>query len=413
VKLLEHVYGDAFWLLAVVTDPDSRRDDLAEQLASDEATFEDPLAEAERLIRRDEDDERKDFGQHVREVFKLADAYVPITRGEDVDGPVVRVFEGIFAKPFHTPTLEELTMSMAFAVSLRSAAMGRQVGAVLRPVTGGTYVVGTNEVPKPGGGQYWSGDHPDFRDFSLDDDPNPVFISRMLQELLVRMAEQGWLEPSKAKHNGDELLRLANEKGQDGKSLLAGTRAASVIEFTRCLHAEQAAIVNAARQGVRSQGATLYTTTFPCHECAKFIVGAGIVQVVYIEPYPKSMVRHLYRDLIDMRATLDDARDEAGLLGGKVAFSPYVGFAPKRYDMIFTAPDRREGTAPKRFVPAQAHPRGDAWSESAIVEKEGSAAIAISGLLIELYNPGARVGSVGEAATDAQEQSDADAGQSA
>jgi deoxycytidylate deaminase len=380
-------------LLAVVTDPDTRRDDLAEQLATAEAIFEDPIAEAERLIRRDEDDERKGHGQHVREVFKLADAYVPMTRGQDVDAPVLRVFEGIFAKPFHTPALEEVAMSLAFDVSLRSAAMGRQVGAVLRPVTGGTYVLGTNEVPKPGGGQYWTGDDPDFRDFSLDDDPNPIFISRMLQELLERMASRGWLEGGRSKLTGDELLRLANDKGQDGKSLLSGTRAASVIEFTRCLHAEQAAIVNAARQGVQTQGSTLYTTTFPCHECAKFIVGAGIVQVVYIEPYPKSMVRNLYRDLIDMRATLGGSRDDDGLLGGKVAFSPYVGFAPKRYDVIFTAPERREGTAPKRFIPAQAQPRGEAWSESGIGEREGYAAKAISGLLLELYNPGAKVGS--------------------
>jgi deoxycytidylate deaminase len=391
VKLLQHVYGDSFWLLAIVVDPDARGDDLAEQLARIEAMSEDPHAEAEGLMRRDEDDDRKAFGQHVRDVFEQADAYVPMDRGQDLDSAVVNIFEGIFQKPFHTPSLEEVAMCMAYQVSLRSAAMGRQVGAVLRPVTGGTYVVGTNEVPKPGGGQYWSGDEPDFRDFSLDDDPNPIFVSRMLQELFVRLAERGWLEESKTRRTGDELLRLANEKAADGKSLLGGTRAASVIEFTRCLHAEQAVIVNAARQGVTTQAATLYTTTFPCHECAKFIVGAGVVEVVYIEPYPKSLVWHLYRDLIDVRATRSDVRDETGLVGGKVAFRPYVGFAPKRYNLIFTAPQRREGTEPKRFVPRQAQPRGEAWSENAIIEKEASAAKAITGLLIELYNPGARL----------------------
>lgn len=402
-KLLEHIYGDAFWLVAVVTDPDVRRDNLAEQLANAEANFEDPRAEAEKLIRRDEDEESVSSGQHVRDVSEHADVYVPMARGHDIDDAIGRFFEGVFARPFHTPTADEEAMCLAFEASLRSASMGRQVGAVLKPVTGATYVVGTNEVPKPGGGQYWSGDVPDHRDFSLDDDPNPVFISRMLQELLHRMNERNWLAPSMKDRTSDELLRLANEQDAFGKTLLSGTRANAVIEFTRCLHAEQAAIANAARQGITTQGATLYTTTFPCHECAKFIVGAGVVLVIYIEPYPKSLVRQLYRDLIDMRATLNDPRDASGLLAGKVAFSPFVGFSPKRYDLIFTAPERRVGTSPKRFVPSQALPRGQAWIENAVVEKEASAAKAISGLLIELYTPAATA----EAETKTRDQSTA------
>ncbi|MEJ7655371.1 MAG: deaminase [Chloroflexia bacterium] len=46
------------------------------------------------------------------------------------------------------------------------------------------------------------------------------------------------------------------------------------------MHAEMSALLDAGRRGVPVQGATLYTTTFPCHNCARHIVGAGIDRVV-------------------------------------------------------------------------------------------------------------------------------------
>src|SRR5579871_385409 len=74
----------------------------------------------------------------------------------------------------------------------------------------------------------------------------------------------------------------------DHASVIGGAQLLNVIEYGRCVHAEMAAIVDAARRGVAIAGCTLYTTTFPCHECARHIVAASIRQVVYIDPYPKS-----------------------------------------------------------------------------------------------------------------------------
>jgi dCMP deaminase len=51
------------------------------------------------------------------------------------------------------------------------------------------------------------------------------------------------------------------------------------------LHAEANAITKVARSGNSSNGATLYTTASPCLECAKLIIQAGIVRVVYGEEY--------------------------------------------------------------------------------------------------------------------------------
>jgi dCMP deaminase len=51
------------------------------------------------------------------------------------------------------------------------------------------------------------------------------------------------------------------------------------------LHAEANAITKVARSYNSSTGATLYVTASPCIECAKLIIQAGIVRVVYGEPY--------------------------------------------------------------------------------------------------------------------------------
>jgi len=51
------------------------------------------------------------------------------------------------------------------------------------------------------------------------------------------------------------------------------------------LHAEANAITKVARSGNSSLGATLYVTTAPCLECAKLIIQAGIVRLVYKEDY--------------------------------------------------------------------------------------------------------------------------------
>ncbi|MFD2579396.1 deaminase [Novosphingobium colocasiae] len=55
------------------------------------------------------------------------------------------------------------------------------------------------------------------------------------------------------------------------------------MNFSRSVHAEMEAIVSVARIGKGSTvESTLYTTTFPCHNCARHIVAAGITRVVFL-----------------------------------------------------------------------------------------------------------------------------------
>lgn len=52
-----------------------------------------------------------------------------------------------------------------------------------------------------------------------------------------------------------------------------------------CSHAEENSIVQAAYHGISVKGSTLYTTYSPCLSCAKMIINAGIVEVVYHQHY--------------------------------------------------------------------------------------------------------------------------------
>ena len=60
-------------------------------------------------------------------------------------------------------------------------------------------------------------------------------------------------------------------------------------ELCRALHAEQNAIITAARYGVNIDGATIYVTTQPCVVCAKMLINAGITEIVYKNPYPDEL----------------------------------------------------------------------------------------------------------------------------
>ncbi|HEX2885642.1 deaminase, partial [Vineibacter terrae] len=105
------------------------------------------------------------------------------------------------------------------------------------------------------------------------------------------------------------------------------TRAANIIEFGRMVHAEMNALMDTARRGVSTDGSWLYCTTFPCHMCARHILSAGVERVIYIEPYPKSLAKELYKDEISVDG--DPSSKNA------VRFEAFVGVAPRRYIHAF------------------------------------------------------------------------------
>ena len=67
-------------------------------------------------------------------------------------------------------------------------------------------------------------------------------------------------------------------------------------ELCRGLHAEQNAIIQAALHGVSTKGATLYCTHKPCILCAKMLINAGVVRVVYQNFYPDPLADEMLKE---------------------------------------------------------------------------------------------------------------------
>jgi cytidine deaminase len=241
----------------------------------------------------------------------------------------------IFGETLETPTIVEYSMFAAQAAGLRSSELGRQVGACISSERGDVIALGTNDVPRAGGGLYWPGDVPDMRQFHMGVDSNDEQKRGLVIDTLNRLKESGWLNATFTNRSGEELADIA----LDGKGIFGrDSRIASLIEFGRAVHAEMAALSDAARRGVSVQDASIYVTTFPCHLCARHIVAAGICKVIYIEPYPKSLTAELYPDSIVVEG------QEATQL---VKFAPFLGIAPKQYLRLFEALERKKSTTGK------------------------------------------------------------------
>ena len=67
-------------------------------------------------------------------------------------------------------------------------------------------------------------------------------------------------------------------------------------ELCRGLHAEQNAIIQAARQGTEIVGSTLYCTTAPCSLCAKMLINAGVVRIIYEGNYPDERAMEFFQE---------------------------------------------------------------------------------------------------------------------
>ena len=342
VHLLRKVYRPGFFLIGIADDDDSQMSYLTKEIGLSEL-------EASLLIERDRD-EQLPHGQRTRNTFYLADVFVQ-RKGEAYKDQLDRFLELVFGHPFRTPKREEHAMFMAYASAARSAQLGRQVGAAIATPDGEVIAVGMNEVPSPRGGPYWDGDPDDCRDHKLEVDSNYAHRDRIVQSVIkqldsklltednilpilqkvVSSLRQGG-EPLEieqiSRHQLNEVRPLLTDKKR-AAALVHGSDLRDITEYGRAVHGEMDAIMNCVRMGISVKGTHLCVTTFPCHNCTRHIIGAGIKRVYYIEPYPKSKAQDLHNDAI----CFDEA--EAAKTG-KIPFLPFVGIGPRRYLDLFS-----------------------------------------------------------------------------
>jgi len=342
VMTFRGVYGRQFILVSAYCPQETRKRRIEElERASRGGLISEVEASnlAYELVVQDAKESLDKHGQAVRDAFPLGDVFIDATSRAICESMVRRFIHLLFGSNEVTPTHDEYAMYIAKSASLRSSDLSRQVGAAVFRPSGEVVSLGCNEVPKAGGGTYWSGEQNDSRDFVKGHDPNELRKVEILVDIIDRLR--------KGSHLSNELMNIPDsfdigklllEDKSDGS--VSESRIMDLIEFGRAIHAEMSAISDAARKGVAVEGATLYCTTFPCHICAKHIVASGIHRVVYLEPYPKSYASELHRDSIAVDET--DVKD-------RVRFDAFIGVSPFRYRDLFEKSRRKHssGTAQK------------------------------------------------------------------
>jgi len=85
-------------------------------------------------------------------------------------------------------------------------------------------------------------------------------------------------------------------------------------ELCRGLHAEQNAIIQAARHGVNIEDSVLYCTNSPCIICTKMLINAGIREVIYLEGYADQLSMEMLDEAGIAARLFDDVmKEESGV----------------------------------------------------------------------------------------------------
>ena len=318
MELLRLIYREMVYFVGVFVPLDVREANLrAKGLES---------GEVYRLFDRDSGEE-SDTGQTVRDTFPQCDVFLRIDTDTDAQltKRVERFLSLVLGSRIVTPTVQEAAMYAAASAAVNSACLSRQVGAAITDEHGELIAVGWNDVPEFGGGLYKS--DPTDRNSEHDKrcwnrDGGKCFNDqekKLFSEVLVNAL--GKLIKPKRKEEARRLIRECD-------------KLRNLVEFSRSVHAEMHAIINAGRlDGNRLVGAKMFVTTYPCHSCARHIIAAGIKEVFYIEPYRKSLAIKLHGDAIS-----ENEQD-----ADKVRILCYDGVAPGKFLALFKmAPDCRK-----------------------------------------------------------------------
>jgi len=321
VGSLKKLYSHTFFQISIYESASKREETLNNTVGM-------TLEEAGKLIKRDEKEDEK-WGQRTSVAFPLADYFVKFDNKSSIHikNAVIRFIKLILGNPYITPTFSESAIYMAFMSSLKSSDLSRQVGAVIAR-DDNILAIGSNDVPKFGGGLYTPlynendgkiDDQEDGRDYKVGKDCNHIQRNNLVDGIYNSIKEElDDILSEKIPSQKEVLLKI--------KGIIKNSEIKDITEYGRMVHAEMDAILNCARTNNSTQGATLYVTTFPCHNCAKHIVAAGIKEVMFVEPYPKSKALDFHKDSIVVEKGENN----------KLRFKPFVGIGPRNFINLFS-----------------------------------------------------------------------------
>lgn len=331
VHALRQIYGTGFFQLSLYESKIARETSLIQHYGIRPES-------ARILIERDEG-EANDYGQHTSEAFHLADYFLKFEKDNIEQKPnqeqvlrasCFRFLRIVFADPYITPTFYEFATYMSFTASLRSADLSRQVGAVIAK-NNTILAIGSNDVPKFKGGTYWSyfdeetgqvQDAASGRDFMRGFDANTIEKNKIIDDLFEQLAS---VIDESVDSKKTKPLKLQIQQ------ILKESKIKKITEYGRVVHAEMDALLSCSRSHISTEGATLFVTTFPCHNCAKHIISAGIEKVVFVEPYPKSKALMMHEDSITQKWEDQNSNEQ-----DKLIFEPFVGVGARSFVNLFS-----------------------------------------------------------------------------
>jgi len=177
----------------------------------------------------------------------------------------------ITGKQLRRPNIKETMMAVACNLALQSRCLKRRVGAVLCSKDGFIVSAAYNEVPYPG-----KSCHEVYRMCYRD------YFRNGLKEKLVKSFDYC---PKCARKLEAQQLGADFICPSCRFTLTEVFRTVKALDKCRSLHAEEVVLLRAPEFQIN--GSTLYTTTFPCLQCAKRIIHAHLKDVIYIDPYPE------------------------------------------------------------------------------------------------------------------------------
>ncbi len=332
IELLRLVYRDMFYLFGVLCPEEIRRTRMVDQKKIDET-------KATQLMKRDKSEGQK-FGQQLLKTILHSEFFIT-NATENIDSlkpNLKRYVDIMMGDQTITPTIEENAMFHAHSASVKSGCLSKQVGAAIIDKKGNLLSTGCNDVPKAGGGLYSTEDK--------ENDSRCMFkysgkcINQKEKVDIFEDVEKILKTHLKDKTVSTQILNEIREH----------KRLKNLIEYCRAIHAEMDAITSVARNGgVSLKGAYLFSTTFPCHNCARHIIATGISKVFYIEPYEKSLALKLHKDSISFDNSVNH-------VDKKVAFIPFEGVSPNKYLKLFYAEGRKKNGARAKHDPKTAKP---------------------------------------------------------
>lgn len=341
VALLRTVYRNNFYLVGVMSLEANRITRLEDD------GLRGPVIDT--IVSRDRKEGDK-FGQQLERAFKLADYFMhhPLGDKKLVPAQVKRFLDLTHGNNSITPTKHEHAMYVAYSTAMKSSCLSRQVGAAITDSSSRIVAVGTNDVPQYKGGLY-TGDGP------LDD---RCFQSRKICENSAEKSRRrdkikaGIQEKFTEVFKDPKMAKAAMAKVDEiSEFVYEQSGIPDLIEFSRAVHAEMDALISLSRGGGGSTvGGNLYATTFPCHNCARHILAAGIDKVYYIEPYEKSLAPEAHNDAIEVLDHDDDSasvREEDGAdkvpkPPTKLRFVHFSGVGPRMYPELFQRETRKD-----------------------------------------------------------------------